>query len=115
MDKDMSAIAVFTMKHAVKIVQRQWREYKRKKQLGQLSESVDTNPFVSSLAARQMLFRNPSSIDTLQFKVLEEEVKCCQYPDKTATRFCMGCGGAFFSEEAFRELHDRGYRKRHLY
>jgi hypothetical protein len=87
----------------------------RKKKLGQLSESVDTNPFVSSLAARQMLFRNPSSIDTLQFKVLDEEVKCCQCSDRIATRFCMGCGDAVICEECFREMHDRGYRKRHLY
>jgi hypothetical protein len=40
---------------------------------------------------------------------------CSIYKDKVATRICHGCGGEYYCEEAFLEMHDRGHRKRHQY
>ena len=79
-------------------------------------EAKDLNPFVRSLRTRKMSYSGKSNpIDSMSFKLEDEEKRCCIYPDKIATRICHGCGGAYYCEEAFLEIHDRGHRKRHEY
>ena len=105
---------------AVNLINARWKIYKERRDKGLLTDTgrQDSNPFISSLRQRQMMFRD-SSIDKLEFSLFDQDKFCeicsTESSQKLATRVCKGCQDMLYCEDCFKDMHERGHRKRHPY